>query len=176
MGSSSLWQRFQNYFLRYNDLNFSIDISRMKFPDDFFGKMQPRIDKAFAAMHELESGALANPDEKRMVGHYWLRNPALAPNARSVSMARSSTSMLIISLAWRRGRRRRPNSCNFKIKCAKNLAPTPAKPLKRLRAPSVLIPRMCFMCCGVWRAMIRTSELPVAANRLTTNFHSRNNG
>src|ERR1700736_1713625 len=30
---------------------------------------------------ELESGAIANPDEKRMVGHYWLRNPALAPNA-----------------------------------------------------------------------------------------------
>jgi glucose-6-phosphate isomerase len=82
MASSSLWQRFQNYFLRYYDLDFSIDISRMKFPDDFFGKMQPRIDKAFAAMHELESGAIANPDEKRMVGHYWLRNPALAPNAQ----------------------------------------------------------------------------------------------
>lgn len=54
----------------------------MKFSDDFFGKMRPRIDKAFAAMHELESGAIANPDEKRMVGHYWLRNPALAPNAQ----------------------------------------------------------------------------------------------
>ena len=26
-------------------------------------------------------GAIANPDEKRMVGHYWLRNPNLAPNA-----------------------------------------------------------------------------------------------
>src|ERR1700730_11372197 len=82
MASSSLWQRFQNYFLRYDDLDFSIDISRMKFSDDFFGKMQPRIDKAFAAMRELESGAIANPDEKRMVGHYWLRNPALAPNAQ----------------------------------------------------------------------------------------------
>ena len=82
MASSSLWQRFQNYFVRYDDLDFSIDISRMKFPDDFFGKMQPRIDKAFAAMRELESGAIANPDEKRMVGHYWLRNPALAPNAQ----------------------------------------------------------------------------------------------
>src|SRR5205807_5346731 len=53
----------------------------MKFPDDFFDKMQPRIDKAFAAMRQLESGAIANPDERRMVGHYWLRNPALAPSA-----------------------------------------------------------------------------------------------
>jgi glucose-6-phosphate isomerase len=81
MTSSSLWQRFQQYFLSYADLGFSIDISRMKFPDDFFEKMQPRIEKAFAAMRELESGAIANPDEKRMVGHYWLRNPALAPSA-----------------------------------------------------------------------------------------------
>src|SRR5256886_11695967 len=79
MASSSLWQRFQEYFLRYADLDFSIDISRMTFPADFFEKMQPRIEKAFAAMRELESGAIANPDEKRMVGHYWLRNPALAP-------------------------------------------------------------------------------------------------
>src|SRR5207245_176782 len=79
MASSSLWQRFQQYFLRYDDLDFSIDISRMKFPDDFFAKMQPKIDKAFAAMRELEAGAIANLTEKRMVGHYWLRNPALAP-------------------------------------------------------------------------------------------------
>ena len=81
MAESSLWQRFQRYFLRYDDLDFSIDISRMKFPEGFFGKMQGRVDKAFAAMSELEAGAIANPDEKRMVGHYWLRNPALAPNA-----------------------------------------------------------------------------------------------
>src|SRR6266404_7891310 len=80
MASSSLWQRFQQHFLRYYDLGFSIDISRMKFPDDFFTRMQPKIDKAFAAMRDLEAGGIANPDEKRMVGHYWLRNPKLAPN------------------------------------------------------------------------------------------------
>src|SRR5713101_5175439 len=80
MASSSLWQRFQRYFLRYAKLDFSIDISRMKFSDDFFDKMRSKIDKAFAAMRELEAGALTNPDETRMVGHYWLRNPALAPN------------------------------------------------------------------------------------------------
>ena len=79
VASSSLWQRFQQYFLRYGDIGFSIDISRMKFPDDFFEKMQPKIAKAFAAMRELEAGAIANPDEQRMVGHYWLRNAALAP-------------------------------------------------------------------------------------------------
>jgi glucose-6-phosphate isomerase len=81
MASSSLWQRFQQYFLYYPDLGFSLDISRMKFPDDYFEKMQSKIGKAFAAMRALETGAIANPSEKRMVGHYWLRNPALAPSA-----------------------------------------------------------------------------------------------
>jgi glucose-6-phosphate isomerase len=80
MASDSLWARFQKYFLRYADLDFSIDISRMRFADDFFEKMQPRVQKAFAAMRELEAGAIANPDEQRMVGHYWLRNARLAPN------------------------------------------------------------------------------------------------
>ena len=80
MASSSLWQRFQRYFLGYNDPAFSIDISRMKFPDGFFSQMQPKTAQAFAAMRDLEGGAIANPDEQRMVGHYWLRNPGLAPN------------------------------------------------------------------------------------------------
>ena len=34
---------------------------------------------AFAAMDDLERGAIANPDEDRMVGHYWLRAPERAP-------------------------------------------------------------------------------------------------
>src|SRR5947209_1506848 len=81
MASSSLWQRFQQYFLRYDDLGFSIDISRMKFPDGFFDQMRPKIEKAFSAMRGLEAGTIANPDEGRMVGHYWLRKPALATSA-----------------------------------------------------------------------------------------------
>ena len=79
MASSSLWQRFQQYFVQYDDVGFSIDISRMHFPEDFFQKMQSRTAKAFHAMRELEAGKIANPDEKRMVGHYWLRKAALAP-------------------------------------------------------------------------------------------------
>lgn len=79
MASTSLWPRFQKYFLRYDDLDFSIDISRMRFADDFFPRMQSKMEKAFAAMRELEAGAIANPDENRMVGHYWLRNSKLAP-------------------------------------------------------------------------------------------------
>jgi hypothetical protein len=43
MSSSSLWQRFPQHSLYYRDLGFSLDISRMKFPDDFFEKMQPQL-------------------------------------------------------------------------------------------------------------------------------------
>ncbi|MEZ4447825.1 MAG: hypothetical protein R3B09_00010 [Nannocystaceae bacterium] len=38
-----------------------------------------RLDRAIAAMADLEAGAIANPDEGRQVGHYWLRAPNLSP-------------------------------------------------------------------------------------------------
>ena len=76
---SSLWDRFQQYYLRHDALGFSIDISRIRFGDDFLEKMEPAAQKAFASMGALEAGGIANPDEKRMVGHYWLRAPELAP-------------------------------------------------------------------------------------------------
>ena len=79
MTSTSLWPRFQQYFLRYDDLDLSFDISRMRFPDDFFATMRPRVEKAFAVMRELEAGAIANPDAGRIVGHYSLRDAKLAP-------------------------------------------------------------------------------------------------
>ncbi len=77
--NAELWQRFQKYYTDVPALGLSLDISRMNFPDDYFATMQTPIQKAFIAMAELEKGGIANPDEKRMVGHYWLRNPALAP-------------------------------------------------------------------------------------------------
>lgn len=79
MNTTTLWPRFQKHFLRYSDLGFSIDISRVNFPDDFFQKMATPAAEAFAQMKALESGAIANPDEDRMVGHYWLRAADLAP-------------------------------------------------------------------------------------------------
>ena len=74
-----LWDRFQQYYKEFPSLGLALDLSRMNFADDFFRSMEPRIQRAFSSMQELENGAIANPDENRMVGHYWLRNPALAP-------------------------------------------------------------------------------------------------
>ena len=73
------WERYKEY-LNYNpEIGLMVDISRMMLPDDYFDREEPQIQKAFHDMDALESGAIANPDENRMVGHYWLRAPELAP-------------------------------------------------------------------------------------------------
>jgi glucose-6-phosphate isomerase len=74
------WSRFKKHFYHNADLGVTLDISRLPFPEDFFSSMEPAMQQAFDAMTKLEAGAIANPDEKRMVGHYWLRAPQLAPN------------------------------------------------------------------------------------------------
>jgi glucose-6-phosphate isomerase len=76
-----LYARFQSYLHDDASLGLAVDISRIRFADGFFEEMEPRMQKAYASMAELEKGAIANPDEKRMVGHYWLRAPELAPDA-----------------------------------------------------------------------------------------------
>ena len=78
--SNSLWERFQQFYTVNDDLGVSLDVSRMRFDDAWLAGMEPAAQKAFAAMAALEKGAIANPDEKRMVGHYWLRTPEIAPN------------------------------------------------------------------------------------------------
>ena len=73
------WERFTKHYLSIDELDFALDISRIDFGDHFLAEMEPRMQSAFQAMAELEGGAIANPDEGRMVGHYWLRNASLAP-------------------------------------------------------------------------------------------------
>lgn len=78
---NSLWDRYRKFFVRHDQLGISLDVSRMRFGDDFLSKMEPLAQRAIDQMKELEGGAIANPDEKRMVGHYWLRAPHLAPTS-----------------------------------------------------------------------------------------------
>jgi glucose-6-phosphate isomerase len=75
------WDRFKSHYYTNPKLGLALDISRMPFPDDYLAAMAPKMAQAFADMAALEAGAVANPDEKRMVGHYWLRAPELAPTA-----------------------------------------------------------------------------------------------
>ena len=79
MDNAQLWERYQDWLYYNDELGFYLDISRMSFDDAFVEQMKPKFDKAFKDLAALEGGAIANPDEKRMVGHYWLRDPDLAP-------------------------------------------------------------------------------------------------
>jgi len=79
MDAAALWQRYQDWLYYHAGLGFYVDISRMRFDDAFVEGLQPKLEKAFRDMAALEAGAIANPDEDRMVGHYWLRDPDLAP-------------------------------------------------------------------------------------------------
>jgi glucose-6-phosphate isomerase len=74
----STWTRFKANYYSNTKLGVSLDISRIPFPDTFIASMEPSMQNAFKAMADLEKGAIANPDESRMVGHYWLRTPHLA--------------------------------------------------------------------------------------------------
>jgi len=78
------WDHYQRSVIRYPDIGFSLDVSRMgapalddlgQWPDDMAGK----VERAHRDREAIEAGEIMNPDEGRPVGHYWLRNPELAP-------------------------------------------------------------------------------------------------
>ena len=74
------WQRFCQMLWHHEDLGFWLDVSRMALGQQDLNDLAPRFDSAFAAMAALEAGSIANADEGRQVGHYWLRSPELAPD------------------------------------------------------------------------------------------------
>ncbi len=76
-----LWRRYQEWLCFHEATGLYVDVSRMGVDEALVERMGPAFERAFAAMAELEAGAIANPDEDRMVGHYWLRHPELAPTA-----------------------------------------------------------------------------------------------
>jgi len=75
------FEKYSQSLIRFPKIGFSLDLSRMDLSEEFLTKMQPKAEKALADLALLEAGEIANPDEGRMVGHYWLRNPDLAPTA-----------------------------------------------------------------------------------------------
>ncbi|MEL6879917.1 MAG: glucose-6-phosphate isomerase [Cyanobacteria bacterium J06607_10] len=80
MELAELWERYQDWLYYHDGLGIYVDISRMSFDDAFVEQLLPKFEDAFKKVDELEGGAIANPDENRMVGHYWLRDANLAPS------------------------------------------------------------------------------------------------
>ncbi len=81
MDAATLWERYRDWLYYHEELEVYVDISRMSFEQDLVDRLMPRFKTAFQDMAKLEQGAIANPDEDRMVGHYWLRDPDLAPSS-----------------------------------------------------------------------------------------------
>jgi glucose-6-phosphate isomerase len=92
MNATTQWKRFQKYLCRLPSLGLTLDVSRMRFDEGFLDRMAGPVESALKAMDALERGAIANPDENRMVGHYWLRAPDLSPSPELAAEIRKSIS------------------------------------------------------------------------------------
>ena len=97
------WQRFCDLLWHHEPLGLWLDVSRMAITAEQLQAFEQPFVQAFAAMDALEKGAIANPDEGRQVGHYWLRNPELAPD-RSVGEHISSELRRSLSSCYQRRR------------------------------------------------------------------------
>jgi glucose-6-phosphate isomerase len=100
---SRQWDRYQQYCLTIPELGFSLDISRVRFPEGYISGMLPAVSSAMDAMEALEAGAVANADEGRMVGHYWLRAPELAPSDMQAEIRNASAHVSAFAEQARQG-------------------------------------------------------------------------
>ncbi len=109
------WERFTSNTYHNVKLGFTLDYSRMPFPDDFLTTMEPRLQQAYADMAALEKGIIANPDENRMVGHYWLRNAVLAPTPElSAAITNVLTAIKAFAAKIHKGEITAPGGGKFK--------------------------------------------------------------
>jgi glucose-6-phosphate isomerase len=81
MATIDRWDVFKERLVYDAASGFALDTSRLTYDSAYLERLAPRMQAAWDAMEELERGSIANPDEKRMVGHYWLRSPERAPSA-----------------------------------------------------------------------------------------------
>jgi len=80
MKPQQLWKRYNTLRCRVDSLGLEVDISRVRFEEGWLTACRDRMEQALASMESLEQGRKANASEDRMVGHYWLRDPSIAPN------------------------------------------------------------------------------------------------
>lgn len=73
------WEDFKRSVYYSPKNRFMLDWGGMGFDKNYLASMEERIAKALLGMKKLDAGAIANTDEGRMVGHYWLRAPEMAP-------------------------------------------------------------------------------------------------
>ncbi|MDR0595495.1 MAG: glucose-6-phosphate isomerase [Puniceicoccales bacterium] len=91
----SNWEAFLKNYINSEKLGVFFDFSEIGFSDEFFESMSAKVRDAYGNMAALESGATANVDENRQVGHYWLRNPNIAPTPELQEVIQSTISHIL---------------------------------------------------------------------------------
>lgn len=81
MNEASTLEFFNSHYWKSQNLGISIDYSKALLSREEIKKVQLKIEQAIGFMQTVDKGAFANESEKRMVGHYWLRNPSMAPTS-----------------------------------------------------------------------------------------------
>ena len=66
----------------------------MSFVEEDLESLKPLATNALKEMQALESGAVANPDEGRKVGHYWLRDARLASTPEETDQIKQALSQI----------------------------------------------------------------------------------
>jgi len=92
------WSRFVALSHHDPELGLLVDLSKTSLADDALAAhplVKDGFPAAFDAMERLEKGAIANPDEDRRVGHYWLRAPQLAPDEATRTAIESTVKRVV---------------------------------------------------------------------------------
>jgi glucose-6-phosphate isomerase len=115
MTPRELWERYKALLFDDPTLGVRLDLSRVGVDDRALADREPAIQGALSAMEALERGAIANPDERRMVGHYWLRAPERAPSPE-IAAAILDTQARVLDFAARvhDGRVKPPRADRFR--------------------------------------------------------------
>jgi len=72
--------RYQQLRCVLDDPFVELDLGHAGLAEADLAALRAPLQQALTAMQKLEGGAIANADEKRQVGHFWLRAPGLAPS------------------------------------------------------------------------------------------------
>jgi len=80
MDTANRFARYLRFRSVLDDPFVELDLSHSALEASDLDALTPGLQKALAAMRDLEGGSVANPDEGRQVGHYWLRAPGMAPS------------------------------------------------------------------------------------------------
>lgn len=99
-------------FLAHPSAGWALDLTRAHLQPAAIASLP--WEAAFAEMRELESGAIANADEGRQVGHYWLRAPDRAPTInQGQSIGSTREDVLTFAASVRDGGITAPDGSRF---------------------------------------------------------------